>query len=394
MVIDREKGIIENGFLRVTLDPARGGVRSVIEKRTGRELVNQASPLLLGQYLYERFDRQQTKGFVEKYSIRPDMQWAWDDFGKVGLPEGDYQSASTGECSVTYETDTVMANATMTSKPSGIMTDPVMLTVRLYRDSPFVELGWSIKDKTADPCPEAGWICLPINAESPTFRLGRTGSIIDPAKDVVPGSNRHVFCLNAGMTVTGKGGGTVGICPMDSPLVSLGMPGLWKYSLDYTPENANVFVNVFNNQWSTNFPLWVGGSWTSRVRLWAADSDDAGETLITPGWNARTPCWVGVADGPAGSLPVARAGLTPSRRGLLITAFGDNPDGAGRILRVWEQTGVSGDCVVELPEGLKTNGVRYVDLRGRLLDGEVRVSGQELVLPLKAYAPCTVLIPK
>ena len=390
---DKKKGTIENAFLKVTLDPARGGIRSVVDKRSGRELVNQSSPMLLGQYLYERFDRKQTKEFVEKYSIRPDMPWAWDDFGKVNLPEGDYQSASPKDCSAVYEVNGVMASATLSSAPSGILKDALKLNVRLYRRLPFLELGWTFEKKTGDPWPEAGWICLPINAKSPTFRLGRTGSIMDPAKDVIPGSNRHVFCLNSAMTVTGSGG-TVGVCPMDSHLVSLGKPGLWQYSLDYVPNKADIFVNVFNNQWSTNFPLWIEGSWTSRVRLWAAESADDTQALITPGWNARTDCWVGVADGDHGGLLDSQSGLSVSRQGVLVTAFGDNPDGTGRILRLWEQAGTTSDCTVTLPSGFKTDGARYIDLRGQALEGTVRVNGRELTLPLTAYAPCTVLFPE
>ena len=392
LVADPSQGILDNGLLKVTLDPARGGVRSEVEQRTGRELVNQSSPLLLGQYFYERFDRKQTRDYLEKYSIRPDMEWAKNDFDKVGLPEGAYQSASPKEYSISYDVDAVMASATLTAAPSGILTDAVTLTVRLYRNLPFVELAWSVENKTGDPWPEAGWICLPVNAESPAFRLGRTGSVIDPAKDVIPGSNRHVFCLNSAMTVTG-GGGTVGICPMDSPLVSLGKPGLWQYSLDYVPDRADVFVNVFNNQWSTNFPLWIEGSWTSRVRLWAADSAEDAEALFTPGWNTRVPCWVGVADGDAGTLKPRQAGLSLSRTGVLVTAFGGNPDGEGRLLRLWEQAGVTGDCAVTLPEGFKTEGARCVDLRGQALEDAVHVSGRMVVVRLKAYAPCTILFP-
>ncbi len=392
--VDKEKDAIENAFLRVTLDPARGGIRSVVDRRTGRELVNQSSPMLLGQYLYERFDRKQTREFVEKYSIRPDMKWAWDDFGKVNLPEGDYQSASAKDCSVIYAANAVMASATLSSAPAGILKDTLKLTVRLYRNLPFLELGWTFENKTGDPWPEAGWICLPLNVESPAFRLGRTGSIIDPAKDIIPGSNRHVLCLNSAMTVTGSNGGTVGICPMDSPLVSLGKPGLWQYSLDYVPDKADVFVNAFNNQWSTNFPLWVEGTFSSNVRLWAADKADDTAALITPGWDTRMPCWVGMADGDAGTLPPSKAGLSVSRPGVLVTAFGSNPDGKGRIVRLWEQAGVAGDCTVTLPDGLQTEGARYVDLRGQALEGSVHVHGRELTLPLTAYAPSTVLFPE
>ena len=115
--------------------------------------------------------------------------------------------------------------------------------------------------------PEAGWICLPFKVDEPQFRLGRLGSIIDPAKDIVAGCNFHLFALNSGMTVTDPGSRGVGLCPLDSPLVSLGEPGGWKYSKEFTPRKPRVFVNLFNNQWTTNFRLWNAGTWTSRVRL-------------------------------------------------------------------------------------------------------------------------------
>ena len=390
LVADAASGVLDNGVLRVTVDAARGGVRSVVEKSTGRELVDGASPLLLGQYLYERFGREETRGYGREYIKRPEFQWAWDDLTKVNQPEGDHASASPAGCGVVFAADEAGVCATLSGDPQGILKDRVELKVQLYRGLPFVEIAWSIENKTGDPWPEAGWICLPLKAERPRFHLGRTGAIIDPATDIIAGSNRHVLCLNSGMTVTGAGGGCVGVCPLDSPLVSLGRPGLWQYSLAYTADRADVFVNVFNNMWSTNFPLWVEGIFSSRVRIWAAKGDDA-EALLTPSWEGRSPCMVGVADGAAGSLAPSQSGMAVGRAGVLVTALGDNPDGAGRLLRVWEQAGIAGDCTVTMPSGFDTGGARYVDLRGQTLEGTVPVNGRDVVLPLQAYAPCSVV---
>ena len=43
---------IENEFYRVTVDPNRGGISSIFDKQSGRELVDPKSPYLLDQYLY------------------------------------------------------------------------------------------------------------------------------------------------------------------------------------------------------------------------------------------------------------------------------------------------------------------------------------------------------
>lgn len=70
------------------------------------------------------------------------------------------------------------------------------------------------------------WIhgIMSMAVEKPNYRLGRLGSIVDPTQDVVRGSNFDVFCLASGMTVRGSGGECVGLCPIDSPLVSIGRP--------------------------------------------------------------------------------------------------------------------------------------------------------------------------
>ncbi len=44
-------------FLRVQLDPARGTLRSLVDKKSGRELIDSESEFGFGQYLYERFSK-------------------------------------------------------------------------------------------------------------------------------------------------------------------------------------------------------------------------------------------------------------------------------------------------------------------------------------------------
>ena len=57
---------LENEFIKVTLDPVRGVIASLVEKRTGREWVDGSAECGLGQYLNERFESSQTRSTAER----------------------------------------------------------------------------------------------------------------------------------------------------------------------------------------------------------------------------------------------------------------------------------------------------------------------------------------
>ncbi len=100
-----------------------------------------------------------------------------------------------------------------------------------------------------------------------------------------------------------------------------------------------------------------------------------------------------VAEGPAGTLPVSQTGLMLSRRGVLVTAFGDDPDGnPGTLLRVWEQGGVSGDLAVTLPHGLNATQARPVNLRGEPLGKPLAIEDGTFHFHLPAFAPASFVL--
>jgi hypothetical protein len=155
-----------------------------------------------------------------------------------------------------------------------------------------------------------------------------------------------------------------------------------------------VFVNLHNNMWNTNFRFWQEGSWSTRVKFWPlSDCANMGEELAIRGWEVRLPLLVGAADGPAGMLPVLRTGLTLSRPGVLATAFGEDPDGnPGTLLRLWEQSGISGDVTVTLPDGLPATGALPVNLRGQAQGKPLAVVGRSFHFHLPAFTPASFIL--
>ena len=220
------------------------------------------------------------------------MDYVDNDLGKPNLSEIPYSASRPANAKIDIQKNKNSVTAVMTFDPVNAASQQISITVTLYSDQPYVDFKWTMTGKKPDPWPESGWLCFPFNIENPQFRLGRLGSIIDPAKDIIRSSNHDIYCLNSGMAIVDPSGYGIGLSSKDTPLVSLGHPGQWQYTRDYQPSDASVYVNLFNNAWSTNFQQWIGGSWSSEVRLWMVSNYHNLQDIVTPSWETRdTALW-------------------------------------------------------------------------------------------------------
>jgi len=384
-----DKATLDTRFFKIVIDLERGGIASLVDKATGKELVDKSSPYAVGQFLHERFDAQQMLAFHKAYG-RGGYSWV-----KGNLPaKTAYAALTPSDWRITTERCGVADIVKLTAGDVRGLAKGISITFTFPRHQPSVGVEWSVTEKTPDPLPEGGWLCFPFAVSEPKFMLGRLGGPIDPLRDIVPGANKHYFCINTGVTISDKKGQGMGLCPIDSTCVSLGEPGLWKFSLDYTPKQPSVFVNLYNNEWNTNFPEWIDGTWNSRIVFWPLRDVNTAEELTVKSWEARLPLLAATADGKGTTLPSEQAGLEVSRKGVLVTAFGADPDrvNKGTLLRVWEQAGVSGILTVKLPEGMKVSKATPVDLRGEKISKTNRVLSGKLKFELGAYAPASFIL--
>lgn len=153
------------------------------------------------------------------------------------------------------------------------------------------------------------------------------------------------------------------------------------------------FVNLFNNQWGTNFTEWIEGGLSAQIYLWSISSYENEKSLITPTEETRVPLMGVYWDGKAGNLPSLKSGISLSRKGILITAYGPNRDGKGDILRLWEQTGESGKCTISFPE--KTyQKAQPCNLRGEPIGEPIEIEQQQLHVEVNAYQPLSLILLK
>jgi len=402
-----QSGFIENEYYKISFDANRGIIKSLIDKKSGKDWVVQNSTEGLGQYVNERFTYEQCLDYTLKYQNKRAM-------GSLGLPEnedwphpGIHKPGMISDSIVPYRAASPTKGSLSISKKGLIQTavlkmpgDPTRhlpateLHISLKKGMPYLDIECKILNKKKDNWPEADWLCLPFNIDDPTFKIGRALGTINPETDLLPGANRHLFAVGSGVTITDSDGSGVAIVPLDHPLVSLGEHGIWKFSRDYVPEKPTVYLNLYNNMWNTNFRYWYPGSWSSRVRLWTfAETKDSETKFLTASLEARTPLLAKKATGKKGNLPVQGEGIKCSRSGVVITAFSQNFNKEGKtIFRVWEQAGNSGKLRITFPPGMNYSKAQAIDIRGENSGDNIPIVNGELNFELGKYAPASFIL--
>ena len=396
MFADLNSGVIESPFFKATIDAKRGRIASLIDKKSGKELVETNAPQGFGQYFYERFSYQQISDWIAK-SLYPQYNAHKFCFAAYDMPKDVAYSSSLPEnMTLTVEKSAIDVKAVMTGTITGAgQPQKVAITLVLSGITPTanLEVSWQ---KQPDTWPETAWIALPFKCNNPKFRLGRLGADVDPVKDMITdNANYHLWWVNNGVSIydaaTGAG---VGIFSPDAPLVSLGEPGEYKFDKRYEPEKPYIYLNLYNNHWRTNFPAWIGNGQRMgvRVSIRTFDKFNIEGSLYTPGMETRVPLQVACSKVKNGKLPVTQSGISLSRKGVAITAFGLNPDGEGTILRIWEQGGITGKVDVTLPKGAKFSVAQPVNLRGDKFGEPHNIFNSKLSVDLHAYAPASFIL--
>lgn len=319
MKADANSGVIESPYFKAVLDAKHGRIASLIDKKTGKELVDSNAQQGFGQYFYERFAYKQLSDWIDK-SLYPQYHAHRFAFVAYDMPQDvPYSSALPENMMLSVEKSAIDVKAVMTGTlPGPGQPQKISITLILsgYNRTADLEVSWQ---KQPDTWPETAWICLPFKCDNPEFRLGRLGAVADPVKDMITdNANYHLWWVNNGVAIyDGKSGEGVGICSPDAPLVSLGETGEYKFDKRFEPKKPYIYLNLYNNHWRTNFPAWIGNGqrMSARVRIWSFDKYDTESSLYTLAMETRVPLQASCSKVKNGKLPVTRLALFCREKG-------------------------------------------------------------------------------
>ncbi|RTE10646.1 DUF5054 domain-containing protein [Paenibacillus whitsoniae] len=312
--------VLENQTIRIEVSQATGAIVSFYDKRNQKEWAAGGS---FGRYEYEVYGKVEILDFVKAYSY--DLtDWYVNDFGKPGYPRIDHQSyavqlkkvsISNGEGWGAIEIHFTTPEESWERFGNG---EEVRLSIRLDEGQPFADLGVHVLRKASTAYAESGHFTFALNAAHPSYRFQKLGSVVNPLADIEKGANTRLHCASHWVDVQD---GPVGlaIMPMDTPLFSIGEKGIYQYSKTYTPQQPDLHFNLFNNQWGTNFPQWLGGSFHYAFRLAPHAGDWKQGRVQQAALEAFTPLQATAAWDP--DSPSSYSFLKESVEGVQILAF-------------------------------------------------------------------------
>ena len=258
---------VETDFLRIRTDAARG-IASIIEKQTGRELVSPASNHGAFTCLYKatptsgsrnasrrKMGRRRETVNTRQYAARPKL-FSIADQGDVSVT-----------LSVAYELEG---------------TDECTLDLKIYRHLPRMDARVRIK-KQSQADPEEIQVALPFVTDgSNETWIDKTGCVIRPGLDQLPGTCQMFWCLQSGVLRRGSAFDLLISCP-DTPLISFSEEKKGPVTLcDGQSEALNhgeIFSRIMNNYWETNFSVDLGGWHEFRYVITLETPDDPAEQM-------------------------------------------------------------------------------------------------------------------
>lgn len=262
-----DNACIETDFYQVILDQKRG-IAKIIDKKDGRDLIRENTTY---------------PAFTGIYEVTDMHEQACESRRRMGRNRKDVSTAryvSTLKDIRIVENGTVYTAVQLDYDLYGTGFYSVFLKV--YKETARLEAMVRIHKNSVWE-PENLYISLPFTAgEGEVKYIDKTGCIIRPGIDQLPGTNMEFYLLQNGIVLEGKEK-TVTLAIKDAPLVTFGDLEAHPISLcdanNVEKNQAEAYSWVMNNFWETNFKVDLGGFYEFAYTLSTHDKCPAKEAV-------------------------------------------------------------------------------------------------------------------
>lgn len=260
--------VIENHRYRLSFSDKTGCISKLYDKELNTVLLQECNGQSIFSYRYDRYGIMDVTDYLRDYAYRFST-WGIQDYGREAYPVCEHKTYYPEFLSYHINQDTLTlyyGNKESTEKYGDA--EKVILEITLPPVGDEIFLDVRLKNKSESPYIESGSLLLPTNEKWKDYRINKSNAVLNPATDIEENANHVLYCIENYISASD---GQNGICfvAKDTPLVSLGETGIYKYKRSYQPPSEPViYFSLFNNMWGTNFPQWIGGDLSYRYILY------------------------------------------------------------------------------------------------------------------------------
>ena len=329
-------------FYTVTFDRTKGGISSIVEKDTGRELLDKNAPYLCGQVVY-------TKGGQE-----PPYEIQTSTFRGLYLTDKGAQL--------------------WLEHP---MMPQIVLTLTANAKEKRLDFNVSI-EKVLTYRKEGVYVAFPFAGEQPTVDYAVANAVVRAGRDWLPGACKDWFTLQNWLRVRSGNADTVWVT-YDAPLINMQGINSNKWLRELAIENGHVYAYVMNNYWFTNYKAGQGGRHDFRFAITSgAEVDNAAALRFGQDWTR--------AERRAFDKMVSVSPAT-----VAVSGFKRAESGEGYIVRLREMSGEPTEARLVMPAVKKIRAAHLTDgVEDNL--GKLTVEKGTVPVNLKAWDVVTVRV--
>lgn len=325
---------IEGRFYKLQLDPHTGAVCHLVDKQTGRELVDLNSGYMLNEYLYVTGGDPSGYYHGAEHAGNQDNRLLAAD-PTLPVPE------------LTIHRQTLIGTPLVERFPWGVVittrtqalnTPEIVSKITLNDKQKTIYFDDEV-EKPATLRKEGVYFAFPFSVENPEVKYHEATAWINPVTDMLPGANLQWFATQGGVWIGGMDE-NVGWVTVDAPLITLEdiNRGVWPESIKI--RNGSLFSYVMNNYWYTDAPAQQGGHFRFRYALTSGPDVSPSDTASLTE-RVRSPLYVirHYHKEWQQTLPEAGAGfLQASTGGVAILTIRPAPASGAYLIRVQNTT--------------------------------------------------------
>ena len=372
---------IDGRYYRLLLDPTTGGVAKLVDKSTGRELVNQRSAYQLNEYLYVSGgdpSRYSSSGYNNRLLAANPML----PLPKLIVHQPRLVGRPTVQCFPWGVVVRIHSRATNSPE--------IISRITLSSEEKLVAFDDQVQEIPTLK-KEGVYFAFPFAVQKPRLEYQGATAWVNPETDMLPGANVQWFTTQGGVSVQGVHQ-HIGWVSVDAPLITLNHinRGLWPASIKI--QNGTVFSYVMNNYWNTDAPAQQGGSYTFHYAI-TSGANLSLASLMNFTDKMRSPLYVSrrYYKGWKGVLPKNGTGFVVVQpKGALILTVHPLHESNLYLIRVFNATSQTLPTRVGFPWVSITDAYVESALREERLP--LRSTHHEIRLVLGAHAICSLLI--